>query len=133
MSSNLKHIGGVAIILAIPLIIGLLDPDIVNKESLCPVMRFYHIPCPGCGLTKSFILLYRGDLATSIYFHPFGIIIVCVLCLLLLLAVIDWIGNNNLFDKVIELTTFWQFLTILFAIQYIIRIISLTPLSPSRL
>ena len=113
-------------ILAIPLVIGLLDSDIVNKESLCPVMRFYHIPCPGCGLTKSFIFLYRGDLATSIHFHPFGIIIVCVLCLFMLLAIIDWIGNFNLFNKIVELRSLWQIITILFAIQYIIRLYNIS-------
>lgn len=111
-----------AVILAIPLFIGLITPDITAKPTLCPVMRLYGIPCPGCGLTKSVIFLYQGDIAASIGFHAFGIVIVAILFLMLLLAIIDWIGDHSLFDKFAEFTLLWQIITVGFIIQYAVRI-----------
>ncbi len=33
-------------------------------------------PCPGCGITKSLVYLYEGDLLKSITFHLFGPVVV---------------------------------------------------------
>lgn len=125
MNRNLKHIGGVAILLAIPLFIGLTTPDITAKPTLCPILRLYGVPCPGCGLTKSVIFLYQGDIVASIGFHVLGIVIVAILFLMLLLAIIDWIGNYSLFDKFSELTFLWQIITLGFIIQYVVRLYSI--------
>jgi hypothetical protein len=36
----------------------------------CPVKKFFHIDCPGCGLQRSFIALLKGNLSESFYLHP---------------------------------------------------------------
>lgn len=36
----------------------------------CPVMALFHIPCPGCGMTRALKCLLRGDLAASFAMHP---------------------------------------------------------------
>jgi len=43
-------------------------------------------PCPGCGITKSFISFYEGDILRSFYYHLFGpfIIFFCVLTVIIL-------------------------------------------------
>ena len=38
----------------------------------CPLMRHVGIPCPGWGLTRSFMAIARGDLAQAVSYHLFG-------------------------------------------------------------
>lgn len=46
----------------------------------CPSRLLLHLPCPGCGLTRSWIALWQGEFLTSIRFHPLGLplFLVCV-------------------------------------------------------
>ncbi|MDB9493953.1 DUF2752 domain-containing protein [Spirulina major CS-329] len=38
----------------------------------CPVLKVTGVPCPGCGMTRSFVALARGDFDGAIAFHLFG-------------------------------------------------------------
>lgn len=38
----------------------------------CGLKRIAGIPCPGCGLTRSWVSALEGDLAGSLAFHPVG-------------------------------------------------------------
>jgi hypothetical protein len=38
----------------------------------CALRHLTGIPCPTCGMTRSFIALAKGDFATSIQMHAFG-------------------------------------------------------------
>jgi hypothetical protein len=38
----------------------------------CPVPRLFHIPCPGCGLTRACLCLLRGQWRASLHMHAFG-------------------------------------------------------------
>lgn len=38
----------------------------------CPILHFTGIPCPGCGMTRSFLAIARGDLPTAFEYHLFG-------------------------------------------------------------
>jgi hypothetical protein len=40
--------------------------------ELCPVSRFTHAPCPGCGLTRSGANMIRGRFQRAADFNPFG-------------------------------------------------------------
>ena len=55
----------------------LLGAVLYNQGWPIPKLRcwFYHatgIPCPGCGLTRSFMAMARGDLLRAVQFHAFG-------------------------------------------------------------
>jgi hypothetical protein len=39
---------------------------------LCPFRLVTGLPCPGCGLTRSWVYLFHGQLAESLYYHPLG-------------------------------------------------------------
>ncbi|HEY9640096.1 MAG TPA: DUF2752 domain-containing protein [Coleofasciculaceae cyanobacterium] len=41
----------------------------------CPLLRWTGIPCPGWGLTRSFMAVARGDWQQAIAFHAFGIVL----------------------------------------------------------
>ncbi|MEA5420936.1 DUF2752 domain-containing protein [Spirulina sp. CCNP1310] len=43
-----------------------------SSPLFCPILEFTGIPCPGCGMTRSFLALAQGDLEGAIAFHLFG-------------------------------------------------------------
>jgi hypothetical protein len=45
----------------------------------CPFFHVLGIPCPGCGLTRATLLLFRGDWKQSIAFHAFAPVFMMVL------------------------------------------------------
>ncbi len=44
----------------------------VALPGVCAFRDVTGIPCPGCGLTRSWVALLHGDLAASLGFHPLG-------------------------------------------------------------
>lgn len=65
---------GAIITLAFPFILMLHNDNnhIEAEQSLCPFKMLTGFPCPGCGITKSLIYLYEGNLQKSLYYHLFG-------------------------------------------------------------
>jgi hypothetical protein len=43
--------------------------------STCVFRNTFGIPCPGCGLTRSFAAISHGQLAAALRSHPLGILI----------------------------------------------------------
>jgi hypothetical protein len=39
---------------------------------LCPTRLLFGVPCPGCGMTRAFACLWRGDLDAAVRLHPFA-------------------------------------------------------------
>ncbi|MCE9501908.1 MAG: DUF2752 domain-containing protein [Leptospira sp.] len=46
--------------------------------TICPFKNATGIDCPGCGMGRSILALFNGDLEHSLKFHRFGIIVVFV-------------------------------------------------------
>jgi len=54
--------------------------DWMERNMLtCPSKRWLHVECPGCGLQRSLIALFRGDLHTSLGLYPATIPLVALL------------------------------------------------------
>ena len=100
---KLYGIAGALAILAIPYFILLWDAQqqIERAQSLCPFKMATGFPCPGCGITKSLIFLYKGDLAKSLYNHVFGplAVLACVLAIIVLTAEIA--TKKTYFNKIL--------------------------------
>lgn len=94
----LLGIVGVLLTLAIPYCIGVLDTNIEKSQSLCPLKMATGMPCPGCGITKSLIFLYQGDLAKSITYHLFGLPLV-VFCIMSITLLLIKLTTNHLYFK----------------------------------
>jgi len=46
----------------------------VSLPGLCFSREWLGVPCPGCGLTRSFICLGHGQLARAWHFNPAGVL-----------------------------------------------------------
>lgn len=60
-------------------------PDPSAARALCPSRRFLGLPCPGCGLTRAFAHLAKGEWSAAIADHPLA-------PLLAVEALAVWIG-----------------------------------------
>jgi uncharacterized protein DUF2752 len=50
----------------------LLTPDTLPPFTICPMMRFFDVPCPGCGLTRAFIAIAHGRFEDAWSLNPFS-------------------------------------------------------------
>jgi accessory gene regulator protein AgrB len=53
----------------------LVPPFEKGTLDICVFKNLTNLPCPGCGLTRSFVYLAHGDITDSIRMNPFGIIL----------------------------------------------------------
>ena len=44
-----------------------------NHMLTCPSKGLLHMECPGCGMQRSILCLFEGDIRSSIHFHPAAI------------------------------------------------------------
>jgi len=48
----------------------------------CPFLHALGIPCPGCGLTRASLFLFRGDWRRALDFHAFAPVLILALALI---------------------------------------------------
>jgi hypothetical protein len=68
-----------------------LDARITFPES-CMSRRLLGLSCPGCGLTRSFVALARGQVKESFCFNPMGPVLFAVCCFQLPYRIIEFLG-----------------------------------------
>lgn len=56
----------------------------IPRQSVCLSRLLFNRPCPGCGLTRSFIALGSGDLRRAIDLNPLGPVLFGMIGMLLL-------------------------------------------------
>ncbi|MCX7714294.1 MAG: DUF2752 domain-containing protein [Clostridia bacterium] len=42
----------------------------IFSGSSCLFRAFLGIPCPGCGMTRAYLALFKLDFSSALYFHP---------------------------------------------------------------
>jgi len=101
MSQRRKLYGILIAVLTIvaPYLIMLSDSHIESSQSLCPFKMLTGFPCPGCGITKSIIFLYKGDIVKSLSYHIFGpfVILFCIVSIFVL--TLEIITQKEYFNK----------------------------------
>lgn len=80
-NGRLLAIGGLGATLLVPWLVMHFAPEAEFSQSICPHKLLTGMPCPGCGITRSLMSLYRGDLLQSVAYHAFGpaVLLACVL------------------------------------------------------
>ncbi len=91
---------GVLVTLIVPFFIqqnnsGNLD----NEQSLCPFKMLTGFPCPGCGITKSMVYFYDGNLVKSLGYHLFGPLVVGFCLFIIVLFAIELKTKKVYFRK----------------------------------
>lgn len=41
-----------------------------SASAICLLRRLFHLPCPGCGLTRAFAALAKGNWSAAVTLHP---------------------------------------------------------------
>ena len=116
---------GALITLMIPFFLLFFNQDnhLETDQSLCPLKMLTGFPCPSCGITKSLVYFYEGDIQKSLYYHILGPLVIefCIATIMVLsteLITKKEYFNNLLFNKKLVYG-----LGIFLASYYLIRII----------
>lgn len=118
-------IAGAVVALAIPFFIMLHDThgEIETAQSLCPFKFLTGLPCPGCGITKAFIFIYKGDLTKSLCYHLFGVpaFVFCIGTIIVLTA--ELITKKEFFNNLMHSSQLGYALGFFLAGYHLIRLI----------
>lgn len=68
---HIKTFGILAAIGAVSILVGF-----ITDRSICLFYNTTGIPCPGCGMTRSYLHLFKGRLAEAFHFHPLFALVV---------------------------------------------------------
>lgn len=86
-----------AIIFSIPIFAAFFyDYTSTQSPFFCLFRHFTGIPCPGCGLTRSFVAIARGDFGDAISYHLFGIVIFVAFAIASLHLILELITNRKI-------------------------------------
>ncbi|QNU65309.1 DUF2752 domain-containing protein [Ruminiclostridium herbifermentans] len=85
----------------------------------CPIYKYFHVYCPGCGNTRSVQYLLKGDVLNSLKFNITPVFIL-ILGTLAYIELVLYIFGKNI--KIIpRKKIFWVSIIILFILYYIAR------------
>ena len=92
---------GAIITLMIPffLIIFNQDAHLETDQSFCPFKMLTGFPCPGCGITKSLVYFYEGNLYKSFYYHILGPFVVLFAIITIVVLTTEIITKKEYFNK----------------------------------
>jgi hypothetical protein len=62
----------------------------------CPLMRYLGVPCPGWGLTRSFMAVTRGDLSQAFTYHLFGPVLFALFVAWILHTAMELVHNRKI-------------------------------------
>jgi hydrogenase-4 membrane subunit HyfE len=110
--------------LVVPLIILLFgNEDIAHKQSFCPFKMLTGFPCPGCGITKSIIAVYQGNLMESFNYHIFGLFVVIVCAFLIPLLIYEIISGKEYFNNLFYSRKIAVCLAVILILYHFIRLV----------
>jgi hypothetical protein len=121
---KLYGIAGALVTLAVPYLIMLSNDaaHLEHSQSLCPFKMLTGFPCPGCGITKSIIFLYDGNIVKSISYHIFGPLVVAF-CLVIIAALTTSIFTGKVyFNNILYNKRLAYFLAIFLAVYHLFRL-----------
>jgi hypothetical protein len=66
---------------------------------LCLVASLFHVPCPGCGMTRAALALLRGDFGRAFSFHPLAIVLVPFVGAIFARQIMCYVRTGNAWSK----------------------------------
>jgi hypothetical protein len=105
-----KHI---PLVFALIILIGF---ALFSDTGICIFRRVTGLPCPSCGMTRSYLALFAGDLKTAFFMHP----------LFWMVPIIAGMVAYSQYKK-ISFSKIYILIAVIFIVVYIIRMIILFP------
>jgi hypothetical protein len=94
-----------------------------NDQSLCPFKLLTGFPCPSCGITKSIVYFYEGDIVKSISYHILGPAVVFFCLAAILLLSVELKTKKDYFKQYLYSKMMAYGLAIFLGIYHIIRLV----------
>ena len=117
-------ITGALLTLVIPFILLLNNAGnkLDHEQSFCPLKATTGIPCMSCGITKSMVYFYDGNLVKSLDYHLFGPLLVGFCIFMIVLFLVEIKTKKVYFRKSFLNRKLAYFLAIFLIGYYIIRL-----------
>jgi hypothetical protein len=98
------------------------NSQLETAQSFCPLKLLTGFACPGCGITKSLVYCYEGDLYKSLYYHILGpfVIVFCIVTIGVLTT--ELITKKDYFNRLLNKKLGYG-LVVFLAIYHFIRIL----------
>jgi hypothetical protein len=92
---------GALITLLVPYILLLNNHNhhLETDQSFCPFKMLTGFPCPGCGITKSLVYFYEGDIYKSLSYHILGPFVIAFAVLTIAVLTTELITKQEYFTK----------------------------------
>ncbi len=107
-------------LLIIAVVLYLIITDIIFGYC-CPFRIFFHVECPGCGLTRAFMSLITGDISGSLHYN--------YTCILWVITIILFVIDRYI--KKIDIKLFpvlWVIVSVITIIRYLLIVIFKMPI-----
>ena len=116
---------GAFITLMIPFLLLFFEQDshLEIDQSLCPLKMLSGFPCPGCGITKSLVFFYEGDIQKSLYYNIFGPLVIAFCVATIVVLTTELITKKEYFNELLFNKKLGYGLAIFLASYHFIRII----------
>ena len=87
------------LILFLILLLPLYYEALFQIPHICIIDYFFHLPCPGCGVLRSFIALSSFDIGQAIALNPLSIVIIIYFISEIILEILY---KNNLINLIMR-------------------------------
>ncbi len=98
---------------------------------ICPFRLATGIPCPGCGLTRSFCAVAKGDVERGFELHWLGPLLFAVLCVYWLRGVAILAGYTGAVARFDAFVSRWRVVYVGFAVLFVVWVVRLVVLGYS--
>jgi hypothetical protein len=94
-----------------------------TDQSLCPLKMLSGFPCPGCGITKSLVCFYEGDIQKSLYYNIFGPVVIAFCLASIVVLTTELITKKEYFNQLLFNKKMGYGLAVFLGTYHFIRII----------
>lgn len=99
------------------------DNHLETDQSLCPFKMITGMPCPSCGITKSIVYFYKGDVLKSLSYHILGPAVVFFCVFIIIILITEIITKKEYFNNYFYSRKLAYGLAIFLALYHIIRLV----------